>query len=207
MWIECHLSIESSGFVAGFWPTEPISLRKYQILTVDLTRLFLHSIFHIDQFNGECFSSISSRCWTRRCQFSSTINWKWNRFGNAWRSQMKSIEKTSKDDFLRFQDEQTALILAARCNHLELVRILLEAKANVNAHDVVRSISKKKKQMIFFRFFFLSEKDHWTALLNASHNGNFDMVKILVENDAQLEHFDCVNRLNSIEFSSLNHSL
>lgn len=35
------------------------------------------------------------------------------------------------------QDEQTALILAARCNHFECVKVLIAAHANVNAKDVV----------------------------------------------------------------------
>jgi ankyrin repeat protein len=35
------------------------------------------------------------------------------------------------------QDQQTALILAARCNHDECVKVLLEAGADVNAEDVV----------------------------------------------------------------------
>jgi len=40
-------------------------------------------------------------------------------------------------------------------------------------------------------FFFI--KDNWTALLNASQNGNLDIVRVLVEHDAQIEHCDCVS--------------
>ncbi|CAF1117906.1 unnamed protein product [Rotaria sp. Silwood1] len=69
----------------------------------------------------------------------------------------------------RDEDQQTALILSARCNHLECVKVLLEAHADVNAEDV----------------------DNWTALLNASQNGNFDIVRILIEHDAKIEHCDC----------------
>ncbi|CAF0782612.1 unnamed protein product [Rotaria sordida] len=69
----------------------------------------------------------------------------------------------------RDEDQQTALILSARCNHLECVKVLLEARADVDAEDV----------------------DNWTALLNASQNGNLDIVHILVEHDAKIEHFDC----------------
>ncbi|CAF3900552.1 unnamed protein product [Rotaria sp. Silwood2] len=69
----------------------------------------------------------------------------------------------------RDEDQQTALILSARCNHLECVKVLLEAHADVNAEDV----------------------DNWTALLNASQNGNLDIVRVLVEYDAKIEHCDC----------------
>ncbi len=41
------------------------------------------------------------------------------------------------------QDQQTALILSARCNHLECVKLLLEAGADVNAEDVVSEILDK----------------------------------------------------------------
>lgn len=37
-------------------------------------------------------------------------------------------------------------------------------------------------------------QDNWTALLNASQNGNLDIVRILVERDAQIDHYDCVSR-------------
>ncbi|CAF1032924.1 unnamed protein product [Adineta ricciae] len=69
----------------------------------------------------------------------------------------------------RDEDHQTALILAARCNHVECVKILLEAHADVNAEDV----------------------DGWTALLNACQNGSLEIIRLLVEHDAQLEHADC----------------
>ncbi|UJR25141.1 hypothetical protein I4U23_006500 [Adineta vaga] len=69
----------------------------------------------------------------------------------------------------RDEDQQTALILAARCNHFECVKVLIEANADVNVEDV----------------------DNWTALLNAAQNGNINIVRILVEHDAQLEHCDC----------------
>ncbi|CAF3458151.1 unnamed protein product [Rotaria sp. Silwood1] len=36
----------------------------------------------------------------------------------------------------RDEDQQTALILAARCNHFECVKVLIEAHADVNAEDV-----------------------------------------------------------------------
>ena len=62
------------------------------------------------------------------------------------------------------------MILAARCNHVECVRLLLDAKADVNAEDV----------------------DNWTALLNASQNGNLQIVQILIEHDAHIDHCDCV---------------
>ncbi|CAF0763759.1 unnamed protein product [Rotaria sordida] len=67
------------------------------------------------------------------------------------------------------EDQQTALILAARCDHFECVKVLIEAHADVNAEDV----------------------DHWTALLNACHNGNLDIVCFLTENGAHIEHCDC----------------
>ncbi|CAF2870557.1 unnamed protein product [Rotaria sp. Silwood2] len=70
---------------------------------------------------------------------------------------------------IRDEDQQTALILAARCNHFECVKVLLEAHADVNAEDV----------------------DHWTALLNACQNGNLDIVCLLTENGAYIEHCDC----------------
>lgn len=38
------------------------------------------------------------------------------------------------------QDQQTAIILSARCNHLECVKLLLDAGADVNAEDVVREL-------------------------------------------------------------------
>ncbi|CAF3425386.1 unnamed protein product [Rotaria sp. Silwood1] len=69
----------------------------------------------------------------------------------------------------RDEDQQTALILAARCNHFECVKVLIEAHADVNAEDV----------------------DHWTALLNACQNGNLDIVCFLTENGAHIEHCDC----------------
>lgn len=37
-------------------------------------------------------------------------------------------------------------------------------------------------------------QDNWTALLNASQNGNLDIVRVLVERDAQIDHYDCVSR-------------
>ncbi|CAF3023680.1 unnamed protein product [Rotaria socialis] len=69
----------------------------------------------------------------------------------------------------RDEDQQTALILTARCNHSECIKLLLEAKADVNAEDV----------------------DNWTALLNAAQNGNLDDVRTLVEYGAKIEHCDC----------------
>lgn len=44
--------------------------------------------------------------------------------------------------FLINQDQQTALILAARCDHYECVKVLLEAHADVNAEDVVSQNNK-----------------------------------------------------------------
>ncbi|CAF1462733.1 unnamed protein product [Rotaria magnacalcarata] len=69
----------------------------------------------------------------------------------------------------RDEDQQTALILAARCNHFESVKSLVEVHADVNAEDV----------------------DHWTALLNACQNGNLDIVCFLTEHGAHIEHCDC----------------
>ncbi|CAF0790019.1 unnamed protein product [Adineta steineri] len=69
----------------------------------------------------------------------------------------------------RDEDQQTALILAARCNYVECVKALLEANADVNAEDV----------------------DNWTALLNGCHNGNLEIVRALLERDALIEHYDC----------------
>lgn len=47
--------------------------------------------------------------------------------------------------YVFIQDQQTALVLATRCNHLECVKVLLEAGADVNAEDVVR-----ENQTVFF---------------------------------------------------------
>ncbi|CAF1132327.1 unnamed protein product [Didymodactylos carnosus] len=69
----------------------------------------------------------------------------------------------------RDEDQQTALILAARLGHIECVKVLVDTKANVNAEDV----------------------DGWTALLNATKEGYIDIVRLLVENNADIEHSDC----------------
>lgn len=57
---------------------------------------------------------------------------------------------------------------------------MIEAKADVNAEDV----------------------DNWTALLNAAQNGNLQIVEILVENDAQIDHCDCVKKTQTNEIRS-----
>ena len=88
-----------------------------------------------------------------------------------------------------FQDQQTALILAARCNHIECVKVLLETNADVDAEDVVGFVFSTHDNIRNYRLL----KDNWTALLNACQNGNLDIVRVLVEHGAQLEHADCVS--------------
>ena len=36
-------------------------------------------------------------------------------------------------------------------------------------------------------------QDNWTALLNACQNGNLDIVRAVIERDAEIEHYDCVS--------------
>lgn len=49
-------------------------------------------------------------------------------------------QSPSNYSFSFIKDQQTALILAARCNHFECVKVLLQSGADVNAQDVVRRV-------------------------------------------------------------------
>ena len=55
----------------------------------------------------------------------------------------------------RFQEGETVLISAARDGHLEVVRTLLSKYADVEAADVVSSLSARRKPFWYKRLCFL----------------------------------------------------
>ena len=70
----------------------------------------------------------------------------------------------SKDLNAKYNENKTALILAASNGHYEIVKFLIDKEAELNAKDQHDS----------------------TALIYASRNGHFEIVKYLVENGAEL---------------------
>lgn len=191
-----HLSTDSSGFVRVFWPTEQINKEKIsKFLTIKRCASRKWRTFFVN-----FFSMSNTEIWI---QFDDILTME-----SIWKHVMKFVDERKFDWKKKrfssiFQDEQTALILAARRNQFDLAKILLEAKANVNANDVVSSMWKREKENVLIER-VLSPQDNWTALLNASHNGNFDLVKLLIENGAQIEHFDCVKLKDNEEIFSFN---
>lgn len=45
------------------------------------------------------------------------------------------------------------------------------------------------------------DNDDWTALLNASKSGHFDIVQILIEHGADFEHREMVNKYSNIKIN------
>jgi len=84
-------------------------------------------------------------------------------FAKPSHCQVEQLIIAARDGFVSEEDDCTALMLASSYNHPEIVKLLLEASAQVNFAD----------------------ECGWTALMNATLNGHAQVVQLLLEARAQ----------------------
>lgn len=131
-------------------------------------------------------------------------------------------------DVLSWQVRKTALILAIQEEYTDVVKLLLVAGANLEIKDFVScnvyflhmrqemftsfpdclfAVTLAFSSYLLFSFHFLSfsfvVKDNITALIQAASDGNFDVVKLLLQAGANMDAVDDVRRA----FSDFYHLL
>ena len=87
------------------------------------------------------------------------------------------------------QDGWTALMMASYNGHTEVVKVLVEAKADLNITDQVNLIINYLLTLTIdvycdYFFIFISLQDGDTALIDAATKGHTSIVKILVDRGA-----------------------
>lgn len=85
---------------------------------------------------------------------------------------------------MKSPDNQTALILAANCAYIEVVQLLVEAGADVNACD-----------------------NYGSVLLRAARNGHAKVVEYLVARGADVNAAGEFNSFTALQFAALNGNL
>ena len=101
------------------------------------------------------------------------------------------------------QDGETALMRASYNGHTEVVKVLVEAKADLNITDKVNLIINYLLTLTIDVycdncFIFISLQDGHTALVDAATEGHTSIVKILVDHGAATDIQNKVTAIFSI---------
>ena len=114
-------------------------------------------------------------------------------------------------------DMDRALRKAAEDSNLEVIRLFIEAGANVNTKgrffDQIALISASEKGHLEIVKYLVAngadvnakDQHKWTALIEASSSGHYEVVKHLVENGARLDSADFENRTALLFGSHFGH--
>ena len=80
------------------------------------------------------------------------------------------------------KDGTTSLVAASLNGHLDVVKLLLEKNANIEARG-----TSDHARGCFLCLLCMSDKNGATSLFIASQNGHLDLMKLLLENNANTE--------------------
>ena len=87
------------------------------------------------------------------------------------------------------QEGWTALMLACEQDNIEVVKILLEHNAGIEVQTLVAIVTMMYMQnLISIIIIIICTQDGWTAVMIACVNGHLDIVHVLVEKQANVNH-------------------
>ena len=87
------------------------------------------------------------------------------------------------------QEGWTALMLACELDNIEVVKILLEHNAGIEVQTPVAIVTMMYMQnLISIIIIIICTQDGWTAVMIACVNGHLDIVRVLVEKQANVNH-------------------